>query len=1497
MKPEPKTPPVLLGAFLSLSLAATAVGESVLWQLDVVGPATPPNVAVTTAPNIDAAASTDGAGYAASDVGLSAFDTSGENTIRHAAGGVLEVTDFNDRHTQFTIAAAPGFVLNPTSLTFDSNRGGPAGTRGFEIYAGVEGTPTIDDLVLKIVDEPGTRAAPTPRTVDLSGVEFQGITSITFRYFPLTTAAGSTIEFDAMALNGEVVPLDDPFAHSGGPYVVQLGRFLSLDASASLPSFGETITAIEWDLNNNDDFSDASGATPAPISSPDLQSVWGMGLGENTIQLRVTDSAAKSATVSTTVTLVPVTAPIANASFEEPELGVGQIAAGAPGWSAFDDGTINVLHPFESDFSDPIPEGNNVGLVTSNSGVEDGFSQVLSGATGTLQPDASYTLEVEVGNSAFTTGFPGYRVQLLAAGTVLAEDDNSLSVGEAEFVSSTVNYTFDAGEHAALVGEPLEIRLLSKGLDDSGLELAFDDVRLSLSLASPVAEPGGPYTVRIGDSLSLDASGSMPSDGAVLTSYEWDLNNDGNFGDVSGEIPASISTDDLEALWNMVPGPNIIQLRVTDSADNTSTATTTVNLVFAEVTPGFGFLADASQDGDGNNRWEDLTGISGVELLLDDDPAVVRVPVTLSSTQFTHAYEFPGGQLDNNGGALLVQTGETTNVSFSAAAGNWLTSDVTMEIWFKPNNLTPTPDNGQILFEDGGGNGLGLFISNNQLQLRRAGGDGLVSYDLVADPDNLLAAAATNEFIQAVATYQTSNGDIELFINGVSVGTSSGSGGTWSGGDPAAFGTRGGFNTGGIGGGQSATESFDGQMALIRIYSGMILTEEEVADNFTVLSGPDIIPPVVETLHPSNNSSGVYPGIDLVATFTKNIALTGEGSITIKNLDASTEEVINLPHASVSVSDRTLTIVSPSGLGFDTQYAIRISPDAIEDLAAPPNPFAGITDDSLWTFDTAAELFTAPVIVSLDPENEEIDVLPTSPLVATFDHDIVVGNGNIVIRNLTDDEETTISVGDTTQVSISGPVLTINPLSALPGGKDLAIRIDPGAVRNFSDIDFAGIEDDTTWSFSTVGVTVMTESSNWQDGVWSAGQPTIGIDAVIAQGITASASGSVDPWEGTLTMEEDSVLNMTKPGRTATSPPDIPIDGATTVIMEDGSRILDGFSNLTLPMDFVISGEAGMAPAGGVFGWNRERTFTGVISGDGTWTTNGRNRMGYTYNNTNTYTGGYIVRSSDRHGIGLNAPGSAGAGDVTVLPREEDGRSGVLILGADNVFAPTAVLTLNGLGWDNSTGGFGPYGSGPHVGSQVRISMNEFNATVAELWIDDVRMPDGQYTGTDGDWIAGTGILTVGDPPVGTPFDTWSAGFPGLTDTDPTLDFDGGGLATALEWVFGGDPTDPSDDAGLVPTIDATSDPDGKLLFTFRRNIDAENDADTTIIVEYGNDLAGWTAATHQGEGAEDITLSVVPDGFGPGIDAVTVALPQGLAADGKLFVRLNVEVDTAPAE
>jgi hypothetical protein len=160
----------------------------------------------------------DGNAYGASGVGLdaAAFDVNGARDIapvdgtndtwyiRHKQSTKTTTVNYATGYTEFTISAGSGHVLNLTSLDFDSARGGTGGIRGFEIFGAPNAVPTASDSLLLVTNEAVTvtRDTPLARSIDLSGAEYQGIQSITFRYYPLADADGNSIEFTNMELNG-----------------------------------------------------------------------------------------------------------------------------------------------------------------------------------------------------------------------------------------------------------------------------------------------------------------------------------------------------------------------------------------------------------------------------------------------------------------------------------------------------------------------------------------------------------------------------------------------------------------------------------------------------------------------------------------------------------------------------------------------------------------------------------------------------------------------------------------------------------------------------------------------------------------------------------------------------------------------------------------------------------------------------------------------------------------------------------------------------------------------------------------------------------------------------------------------------------------------------------------------------------------------------------------------------------------------------------------------
>ena len=298
----------------------------------------------------------------------------------------------------------------------------------------------------------------------------------------------------------------------------------------------------------------------------------------------------------------------------------------------------------------------------------------------------------------------------------------------------------------------------------------------------------------------------------------------------------------------------------------------------------------------------------------------------------------------------------------------------------------------------------------------------------------------------------------------------------------------------------------------------------------------------------------------------------------------------------------------------------------------------------------------------------------------------------------------------------------------------------------------------------------------------------------------------------------------------------------TTILLDGTFDNGEGFGVLrgdaaTLNGAVVLGTNSSIGAAGGIFTINAEISDGGLNYGF-TKVANGT----VVLTAANTYTGATNVAAGT---LELSNPDALGSGDLIIS-------SGGATVNIN--FVGTKIINSLTLG-DTPVSASGTYGS---------------TASDADF--------------QDDTYFAGTGTVTFGDAST---YDGWvSRVFPSgltLTDTTPSLDFDGGGMQTGIEWVTGGDPTDSSDDAALAPTV---SEDETYVSFTYLRTDAAAADANTTIAAEYGSDLVGWTAA----EDLIDGVVIVVTDG--DPADTVEVRIPKSLAApESKLFVRLNVNV------
>lgn len=288
-------------------------------------------------------------------------------------------------------------------------------------------------------------------------------------------------------------------------------------------------------------------------------------------------------------------------------------------------------------------------------------------------------------------------------------------------------------------------------------------------------------------------------------------------------------------------------------------------------------------------------------------------------------------------------------------------------------------------------------------------------------------------------------------------------------------------------------------------------------------------------------------------------------------------------------------------------------------------------------------------------------------------------------------------------------------------------------------------------------------------------------------------------------------------------------------ILDDGSsrpvHLLGGGTNVFNVADVTAS------PDPDLIGSSDLINGSGDYPGSGSLTKTGAGTLALT--GTNAYTGSTTVNA-----------GTLAVGGTSLAS------SGTLVIDGGRV-SPTGIVTVTALyfgGVQQESGSWGATGSGA-----------EFT--------DDAR-----FSGEDGVVEVLTG------PPSG--YSNWADGFENLADPNPELDADNDGLANAVEWVLGGNPTI-SDAAVLAPSLDAGTSP-APIVFQFRRSDLADADPDTTLTVEYGSDLSGWTTAV---DGVGGISFAEADDSVATGIDLVTVSLPRSLEANGRIFVRLNVAI------
>ncbi|WP_338847443.1 DUF4214 domain-containing protein [Massilia sp. W12] len=107
---------------------------------------------------------------------------------------------------------------------------------------------------------------------------------------------------------------------------------------------------------------------------------------------------------------------------------------------------------------------------------------------------------------------------------------------------------------------------------------------------------------------------------------------------------------------------------------------------------------------------------------------------------------------------------------------------------------------------------------------------------------------------------------------------------------------------------------------------------------------------------------------------------------------------------------------------------------------------------------------TPPTLLSSTPAHKGAPVLPDSNIVLKFSETMYAGSGNITLSN--GKETRTIAITDSSQVSIAGDTVTINPSLDFSGGSTYAVTMPGGVLRDRVGNPYAGITDKAGYTFT-----------------------------------------------------------------------------------------------------------------------------------------------------------------------------------------------------------------------------------------------------------------------------------------------------------------------------------------------------------------------------------------------------------------------------------------------
>ncbi|WPB56285.1 SdiA-regulated domain-containing protein [Xylophilus sp. GOD-11R] len=222
--------------------------------------------------------------------------------------------------------------------------------------------------------------------------------------------------------------------------------------------------------------------------------------------------------------------------------------------------------------------------------------------------------------------------------------------------------------------------------------------------------------------------------------------------------------------------------------------------------------------------------------------------------------------------------------------------------------------------------------------------------------------------------------------------------------------------------------------------------------------------PQLWVYRPTRTAAQVGLSSNLYLTFTAPVT-AGTGNVTLVGSNGETRTIAVGDATQVSVSGNTVKIDPTADLTPSVSYSLQFASGVFRDAAGQGT--TAVNSAQTLAFTSVPDT-TAPLLSSSTPADNASAVAVADNIVLTFNETVRAGAGTITITNGSSDVRV-ISAADTSQVTINGGTVTIDPTVDLTAGTAYVVQVSATALVDTAGNAFAGITDSTTLNFITAG--------------------------------------------------------------------------------------------------------------------------------------------------------------------------------------------------------------------------------------------------------------------------------------------------------------------------------------------------------------------------------------------------------------------------------------------